>query len=288
MNRTTILPELRNGNSHWLSCIVLAAFGLAGSTALALDLMGPPAGGLKQGQFHVGLDYSYSEMDLEFNQGTSIKYLDGWFHEAAHEASFTLRDFKLNKVYAKLGYGFADKVDAFLRVGAANAKFGDSTFWPEGEDFDSNTDFAIGCGIKGTFYEQDNLEIGGLFQISWCELDGAVKPKDWPVADDCVEMEVAEIQVAVGPSYHLTDRALLYGGAFLHFIDGNWDDVYSEIDQETGGLLTSKYSWRVQEDSVLGAYIGAQVDLGENCSVNIECQLTSAAEAVGVGLLWRF
>jgi opacity protein-like surface antigen len=288
MGKRTILAGIKSANTNWLLSLVLAVFGLAGSTAFALDLMGPPTGGLKQGQFHVGLDYSYSEMDLEFHKGRFVRYLDGWFNEAGGAESFTLKDFRINKACANFGYGLADNLEAFLRVGGTNATFDGSTFWPEGEEFDSHADFAVGFGAKVTFYEQGDLKIGGLFQVSWSEFDGALRPKDWPVADDCVEMDITEIQIAVGPSYRFTDRFSIYGGPFLHFTEGNWDDVYSEIDEATGGLLTSKYSWSVQEDSVLGAYMGAQVELTENCSVNIECQLTSAAEAVGVGLLWRF
>jgi hypothetical protein len=284
MQMRKIIPEFKNANSNWLPCIVLAAIGLAGSTAFALDLMGPAASSVKQGQFHVGLDYSYSEMDLELDAGRWVERLDGMFYDAGKATSFTLKDFEMARLYANFGYGIADNWDVFVRLGGTDAEFGDS-IWLDQERFDSGAQMAIGAGVRATFYEQGNLKLGALLQVSWAEFDGKLKAAHWAAADS-VEMDITEIQIAVGPTYQVTDRFSIYGGPFLHFIDGDLDDRMSEWTDE--GLLTSKYSWRVREDSTLGAYIGAQVDLVENCSLNFECQLTTAAEAVGVGLLWRF
>ncbi len=284
MDRKTIIPGLRNVNRHWLSCIVLAAIGLAGSTAFALDLMGPPAGGLKQGQFHVGLDYSYGEMDLKLDTGRWVEHLDGMFYDAGKATSFTLKDFETATLYANFGYGIADNWDVFLRLGGTNAEFDDS-IWLDAESFDSGAQMAIGAGVKGTFYEEGRFRLGGILQVGWAEYDGKLKAPHWATAD-LVEMNITEVQIAVGPTYQFTDRFSMYGGPFLHFVDGDLKDRVSEWTED--GLLTSRYSWRVKEDSVLGAYIGAQVDLAENCSLNFECQLTSAAEAIALGLLWRF
>jgi len=266
------------------STFVLVAFGLGSSACFALDLMGPPASGVRQGQFHIGADYSYSQMDLELKDGIWIEYLDGVFNDAGDATSFILKDFETAKLYANLGYGIADNWDVFVRLGGTDAQFGDS-IWQDQERFDSGAQMAIGAGVKATFYEEGNLKLGALLQVSWAEFDGELKAPHWTAADS-VEMDITEIQVAVGPTYRFTDRFSMYGGPFFHFVDGDLDDQLSEWTED--GLLTSIYSWSVQEDSILGAYIGAQVDLVEDCSLNIECQLTSAAEAVCLGLLWRF
>ena len=150
---------------------------------------------------------------------------------------------------------------------------------------DSHTEFAIGCGIKATFYDDDNLKLGGLFQASWAEFDGKLNAAHWAAAD-FVEMSITEIQVAVGPTYKLADRISVYGGPFFHFIVGDLDDEFSEVSG--GGLLNSKYSWDVDESSIFGGYIGAQVDIAENSSFNIEYQHTAGADALIVSLLWRF
>ena len=266
---------------------------LGNRTAFGLDPMGPPAAGLEQGQLKIGIDYSFSTVDLELSNGTYITYLDGWFDEAGSKHSYSLKNVKVRKFYTNLGYGLADNLDSFIRIGGTSARFGNSAFspefWPGGEEFDSHTDFSVGFGIKGTFYEEDNLKFGGLFQVNRSEFDGAIQPANWPVADDYVEMGITEIQVAVGLTCKMTESFSVYGGPFLHFIDGNWSDVYSEItSEEPYQLRTSKYSWDIEGDSPLGGYLGAQLDLGGNCCFNIEYQHTSAADMLGLNLVWKF
>jgi hypothetical protein len=108
MKRETTLAKTKNVRTIRLLGFALMMVSLSGSTAFALDPMGPPAAGLKQGQFKAGADYSHSEMDLELSDGTWIEYIDGVFWDAGEAESFTLKNFKTNKVYANLGYGFAE------------------------------------------------------------------------------------------------------------------------------------------------------------------------------------
>jgi opacity protein-like surface antigen len=277
-------------HSKWICVLgfVLIIVCLDEPAAFALSPMGPPTAGLKQEDFKIGADFSHSKMDLEFNDGKYVEYLDGWIDASGAESDLKLKDVEINTVYVNLGYGITDNFEVFLRLGGSNAKFNGSTFWPSGDDYDSNTDFAIGGGIKTTFFEEDKLKIGGLIQIGWSELDGAIRPKEWPVADDTVQFDLIQVQIAVGPSYELTERILIYGGPFLHFVRGDWEDVYNQVDPVTGGLLTSQLSWTVEEDSNFGAYIGTQMEIAENSSFMIEYQHTSAADAVGASVAVRF
>ena len=281
---------MRTENLRWICYFgfAIAIIYVCGPTAFALSPMGPPASGLKEEDFRIGADYSYSEMDLELNDGKYFEYLDGWFIASGSESDLKLKDVETNTVYVNIGYGATDFLEIFLRLGGTNAKFSGSTFWPSGEEFDSNTDFAFGGGIKATFYEEGRLKLGGLLQADWSDLDGAIRPKEWPVADDTVEFDLTQIQIAVGPSYELTERFTIYGGPFLHLVFGDWQDVYNQIDPDSGGLLTTKTSWTVEEDSYFGAYIGTQIELTENGMFIIEYQQTGAAFAIGASLAARF
>jgi hypothetical protein len=281
MKKVTFLSKAGNTRSIWLLGFVLL---VAHSAALALDPMGPPTADLRQGQFEEGIEYSYGTMDLELNEGTWIEHLDGLFYDAGDADSLTLKNFKTNKAYFNIGYGIIDGLDAFLRLGGATAKFGDS-IWEDAEEFDNNADLAVGCGIKATFYEDDKLKLGGLVQASWAEFDGQLNAAHWAAAD-LVEMSVTEIQVAVGPTYKLADNISIYGGPFFHFVVGDLDDEFSQASD--GGLLTSKYSWELDESSNFGGYIGAKVDIAEDLSFNIEYQQTESADALSVGFVWRF
>ena len=274
-------------NSGWTSYLgfAIAMVFMSGPAAFAMSTMGPPSADLKQAQFKIGVDYSYNKMDLKFKSGKYVEYLDGIFDIAGPQSNLKLKDIKINTVYANLGYGVTDFFEAFLRLGGTNARFSGTTFWESGEEFDSDTDFAIGGGVKATFYDDGRLKLGALFQADWSEWDGAIRPKDWPVADDTVTFRVTQLQIAVGPSYKLTDMVSIYGGPFLHFVYGDWEDIYSYDD---AGLITAKNTWDVKEDSNFGGYIGAQVEISGNSTFLIEYQYTSATDAVGASVAVKF
>ncbi|MBN2595047.1 MAG: hypothetical protein JXA81_16200 [Sedimentisphaerales bacterium] len=280
----------RTESSRWICYLgfAIVIICISEPAAFALSPMGPPASGLKQENFKIGADFSHSEIDLKFNDGEYFEYLDGWFDASGAEPDLKLNNVKINTVQVNLGYGVTDFFEVFLRLGGTNARFSGSDFWPSGEEFESNTDFAIGGGFKTTFYDEGRLKIGGLIQVGWSDLDGTIRPKEWPVADDTVQFDLTQVQIAAGPSYELTERVLIYGGPFLHFVRGDWEDVYNQIDPGTGGLLTTKTTWIVEEDSSFGVYIGTQMEIAENSSFMIEYQHTSAANAVGASMAVRF
>jgi long-subunit fatty acid transport protein len=174
-------------------------------------------------------------------------------------------------------------------VGGTNVKFGDS-IWEDEETFDSGTDFAIGGGIKATFLEAGGLKLGGLLQANWSEFDGKLTAAHW-AASDFVEIDIAEVQIAAGASYTWAERVSIYGGPFLHFISGDLHDTFSEAYTGSGDpslILTSEYSWDIDEKWILGAYIGVQVELSDRGAFNIEAQHTAEADAIGLSLTLKF
>ena len=282
MGAATILTKIRN---VWFLSFVFLTVGLVASTAVALDPMGPPVAGLAEGQLKVGIDYSHSTMDLELDNGTWSELLDGVPLDAGEGVPFTIKNFKAYRTYANIGIGATDAVEAFVRVGGTSGRFGDSV-WQDSEEFESSTDFAAGGGVKATFYDDGALRVGGLIQGSWAEYNGTLSAPQW-FASDRVEMDLTQVQIAVGGAYTWDERFTLYGGPFVHFLSGDFDDTFSVVDATTGGLLTSNYNWEIDEDSVFGGYVGAQLELSDNCSFNIEYQSTGAADAVALSLLWR-
>jgi len=269
----------------WTLSMICLVVGLVTSTALALDPMGPPVAGLAEGQVKVGIDYSHSSMDLELGDGTWVEQLDGVLFDTGEAVPFTLKDFKAYRTYAGIGYGASDRLEAFVRVGGTEARFGDSV-WQDQEEFDSSTDFAVGGGLKATFYDDGALQVGGLIQGSWAQYNGTLFAPQW-LAADRVEIDLTEVQIAVGAAYTWAERFSIYGGPFLHFVSGDFDDTFSAVDATTGGLLTSNYVWEIDEDSVFGGYFGAQLELTDRCVFNIEYQRTAAADAVGLSLMFK-
>lgn len=225
--------------------------------AFALDPMGPPKSILNQGQFLTGFDFSVSEQDVEASATIGgITITD------------TIEGVVMGKYYATVGYGLMENVDLSVRFGLWDAEFND-----DGAHLIDNGQFAYGLAVKTTLADQDNLSWGGLFSVSRGEFDDSNIGGSGVSAD----IDWLEIQVAFGPTYDLDD-VCIYGGPFVHFIDG-------DMDLKSG---STKISADLEEKSVLGGYIGAQFDITENTFVNVEYQLTGDAQGLAGSIAWKW
>jgi len=285
MKSGKIPVKTENTRKIWLLGFALMIIGLGGSNVFAMDLMGPPVAGMEKGMFRGGIEYSFSKIDLDLIEGNAIVYQNGELLGSGTVESETIKDFKVNTLYAALGYGVFENCEAFLRMGAANATFGDS-LWEDREEFDSNIDFAIGGGVKATFYEGFDWKIGGIFQVNWAELDGELDSSSWGIPQpNFIEISTTEMQIAMGATYMWTSRVSLYGGPFVHFISGDFDYEFNRITED---FYTGEYSWEINEGPTYGGYIGAQIQIAKNYSANIEYQHTSNANVFGANIMMRY
>ena len=286
MNSIRIPAKTENAKKIWLLGFALMILGLCGSNLFALDLMGPPVAELEKGMFRAGIDYSSSTTELELIEGKTTTYSNGVLVYEGAVSSQTINDFKVDTLYANVGYGIAENYEVFLRMGAANATFGD-TFWEEREEFENKYNFAISAGAKATFYEGFDWKIGGIFQINMTELDGEINSSTWTIIQpQFVEISSTEMQIALGAKYMRTGWLSLYGGPFLHFISGDFDLTFTRI---TGfNFDTGKYSSEFKDGPTYGGYIGAQIEIAKNYYANIEYQQTSSADVIGANIMMRF
>ena len=232
---------------------------------LAFDPMGPPTAQLKQNQFSAGAEYLWSKTDVDVDNitvgGVSL-------------GSVTLDDLKSNKVYSNFGYGMNDDWEVFLRLGAADTD-------------DSSFEFAIGGGTKITLSESDDGKVkwGVLAQLSWVSFDlddesGLIGATPWSLTGQ--ELDILDIQIAFGPEYKIKENVSIYGGPFLHFIEGDYDATATVSGTPFG------VSADIGEDSVFGGYIGAKIAAFDDTSLNIEYQLTGGGQALAVVMKWKF
>jgi hypothetical protein len=257
--------------------VVLVVVGLCSTVALALDPMGPPTAGLKKGQWSAGADYSYSEMDLKWSNGKGR--ITGY--GSGDLPSVKIKNYEVNKMYANLGYGITDNWDAFLRLGGADGR-GKGTLLDETGKFDGDAEFAFGFGTRATIWEQSpELKWGGLAQVSWAKSEDKVTAGNF---SGDIEIDITEIQFAVGPSWTAMKGVSIYGGPFCQLIYGDADGKGTYAPTQT----SLKASYDIREVSWFGGYIGAQVQLGENACVNVEWMTTGDADAFGVGVVCKF
>jgi hypothetical protein len=278
--------------------VVLVVVGLCSTAALALDPMGPPTAGLKQGQWSAGLDYAYSEGDFKHkgDYTWAIDFDDDGVYDDAYDTikeKFELKDGKMHKAYFNLGYGIMDNVEAFVRLGGASREIKRAAHeGPSGPVadtlFDSDTGIAIGFGGKATVWEPSpELKVGVLAQASYSSAEYSVtySGQDWIVPTEG-DIDFWEMQFALGATYKLSDKFSVYGGPFYYIFDGNYDFKGSGIYDDYS--MNLKGSYDIEQGSEFGGYLGAQIAVTENVAVNAECQATSDAIAFGTGLVWKF
>lgn len=280
MKRALTLIFAASARRFWPVCFVAVAVSLGCPAAFALEPMGPPRAGLEEGQLIFGVDLSYSDTDLELTSGK-------WANPGTTPTSGTLADrtvdFETTKLYATAGYGFTQGWEAFLGIGPTTGEFGDD-LWSSGEDFDSEIEFGLRGGIKTTFLEfpDYDVELGGLIQFNRGSYDGKL---DAPtqVRPDFVEIDLLEVQVAVGATYWWKEDVKIYAGPFVHYVKGDLDHV------DVAGNFDNK--WDIDEGPIWGLYLGALVelpDIAENCVLSIEYQHSSDARMLGAGLMLTY
>lgn len=299
----------------WLG-LMLMVIGLCISGALATT-MGPPAAGLEAGKFGVGLDYSTSEIGIDvvgkrtsltlqkvYLNDVRITDLDEEFQGDLEKFKFK-EEFESDMIFANLGYGASDKLEVFLRLGMADF---------DANDMDGGNEFAYGFGAKATFYEEGNLKLGALFQVTWAEADGdfhgekrIVKKDEFYDIDfdetidttSTWEIDYYQLKFAVGPTYRLTEAFSIYGGPFYHLVSGDYEMERSgekiEVDKlsvPNTTITDTDYSEAgsgdIEEQSSFGAYIGVRIDLARNLPLCMEYQFTSDADVFGASLVYRF
>ncbi len=167
-------------------------------------------------------------------------------NDVEREGSRGSRTVKLNVLLARFSYGLTDDCELYVRGGTG----GGSAWIP----------ITLGAGAKWTFYQETEFPLGALFQIHL-----------FPGTSFATEIDLYEVQIAAGTTYRF-DRFSVYGGPFLHFLRGEEDSSVfgTHIDLE--------------EESVLGVYVGARADLNKHIGLDIEFQVTGDAYGVGFGL----
>ncbi|MHC4437883.1 MAG: hypothetical protein ACYS3S_11025 [Planctomycetota bacterium] len=276
----------------FIICLIVVC--LSSSVVVALPPMGPPRALLGQDVWEIGVDYGYQSTDLEVvSKLTETNITADPPLSVTRKGKLNISDLKSHIILGRVGYGISDNWDGFVHVGAADADgdlertYSDGTSPDKYGGFDGGFGFAWGVGTRATFWQDGDVSWGGLVQVTWSEPDDSdISLKGDPTFSGTAELDIWEVQVAIGPTFQLSEGFRAYCGPFLHFVNGDFDISAQYSDLGTDFLLEG--SGDVEEESQLGGYAGAHFDVDQNTSCFIEGQLTGDAWAIGVGVARRF
>jgi hypothetical protein len=270
----------------------LMIIAVSNSAALALSPMGPPKALLGLDRWDIGIEYGHQTMDLEA-VGKVTETMPEFDFAIARKDKHNINDLQSNIIMGRLGYGINDNWDGFVRLGLADAKgdiehlFPDNATPDEYKGYDGGFGLAWGFGTRATFWQDEELSWGGLFQMTWLGPDNSnISLAGDPEFSGKAEMDIREVQIAAGPTWRVDDSVRIYGGPFLHFVDGDLDISGRTVDMDTEIIMETKGD--VEEESQFGGYVGAHLDVDINTSFFIEYQLTGDAWGIGLGAARRF
>ena len=266
-----------------LLSVVLVVLGLCASNTFAFGFLGPPTAELKQGQWSVGYNYSYSTQDLDKENFNVLVFTDG-VPSGPFTDKLEVKDFKTQRHYATLGYGLSDCWEIYASIGVADVKAHEKwttaiATYLYSPNFDN--DFAWGWGTKFTLNKQDNVAWGVALQMNWLDTSWS---KTSGTEKDEINLDAFDGLVTVGPTIDMGGWKL-YGGPFYYFIDGDWDQKYTDTSE---GTYIEKASADIEADNNFGGYIGAQFPIAQNCDFTTEFSMTGDGWGVGGGITWKF
>ncbi|MBN1787748.1 MAG: hypothetical protein JW806_05075 [Sedimentisphaerales bacterium] len=243
--------------------LLLVTLALYCSNALAVAPLGPPTANLEKGKYSLGLDYTYSEMAMKFRNGNS----------PGGGPPFDM-DFKNNAIYTTLSRGFGQNWEIFFRGGVGSTRGTDNIGSTVAHIYDAYKGYSLGFGTKWNFCRpNENLKIGGMFQILWTKVETYAKlaGNKWRTDTDYTEM-----QLAFGPEYKIKENITLFGGGFANIIRGK---MSAKQRNATGRIF-----YDVKGDSEIGGYIGSRIIINENTSFAVEWQNAKSMNVLGLNL----
>jgi hypothetical protein len=255
----------------WLGILVIGMFS---SAAMAVAPMGPPVATLTEGQSAVGLGYAYSDADLEVSGP-----LSGLTGDAE------LDSFTNNMYYGCIAYGISDTWNVCVAAGAADAAFDADG---SGKDFDGDTDFGFAVQAKRTLHDNgSDTKWGTLFQYSRGKSSDTIQVAaggqtfgrhaiSMSAGKNNVDLDWYEVQLALGPAVQVNEDLCVYGGPFLHFLEGDLSIKDSSAQAE----------YELQQLWELGGYVGAVLNIGSNASLSLEFLYTGDGWGAGVGAMF--
>jgi len=273
-----------------LLCIISIVMTL-GVNSMAVDFMGPPTAGLKEGQWKMGYTFHYSENDLlaDFSSfsinGVEYKIDSG---------DVKIDAVKVARNYFTLNYGLVDdRMEIYGFIGCADTKADTGIdIFSENLTFNGNNDYAFGIGTKVTTNKYDNADWGVLIQASWLKSAdtlgswaGVYEGHTYSAKYD-VEFRAYELQIAVGPTIKVMEGWKVYGGPFVYVLHGDLKEKLSgTVDGEPGYLESSGH---LKQDNGIGGYIGTQIELFKNAAIGAEYASTGTSTGFGVNISWTF
>jgi len=229
-------------------------------SVLALTPIGPPTATLEEGKYELGFNYLLSEM---------------YVHEFGFGKHYVF-DFDVTSYLPRINVGLGSGWQFSAGLGVSKL---------DTEGFHDSSSPGV-LGLKKTFSQQGDISWGAAYQVSWSYFSDSI-----PGTIIDLDLDYYEMQLAIGPTYK-KDGLSLYGGPFLHMLEGKCEASYERHYEDKYGdpaiERISLGSSGIEQKLNIGGFAGLIVDLTENINLGVEAQFVEDAEAIVFRIGYRF
>ncbi len=249
---------------------------LAPVWVFAADPLGPPRASLAPGQFSLGVEYSYAQLELRKRRPD---YED--------QVITPLGIDNMHTTYLSLSVGTMEWLECFVRIGgvtmAGDEQEKASSTRVMEWDYDYDTELIFGGGLRVTFATLGKVTLGAVASYSYANFDGAyqmdgtkitthqLKYRDWGTVD----AQMQQWCIGVGAVWQLRENLALYGGGLfqrvlLHQTIQMNDSSITEVDD-------TPFSSSYRNDgaaSQFGGYGGIEWTITQHVTLRAEGSLT--------------
>lgn len=233
---------------------------LTGTTILLLffsvamaGTIGNPTATVEQGSFRVGAEIDLTERDTEDDDGG----------ESVEAES--------NRYIVRGTYGISDQINVYAKLGMADCTV---------DEFEGDNEFTYGGGLKATIYDEGEVKIGVVAQISHFSSEDSYEEEEadyyytYSYSED-IELTWWEYEIAVGASYEGLENFVPYGGIFYSKIDGEAKSKYNYEREDYYGTHSDSGSETsdFEESDSIGIFVGADYAVSEQFNLGAEARL---------------
>ncbi len=275
--------------NRWATATLIVT-GVLVSVAPADAPMGSPTAYVGTGNWSLGAEYGYGQMDLE-SSGT-VAEVTG-FLDTSWDQHFKIDNLKNNMAFGTIAYGLTDTWDIFARIGAADASstivVARSLVRAEERrgDFDGSFGLAWGAGTRVTLHQSGPWSVGGLAQFTWFrpgDSDFSIRP-DPLIPDESwagdAKLHYWQVQASLAAAFQASTWRF-WAGPFVRYTQGDMD--FRGTTSIAGLTGTIHWSSSIDDSFQVGGHFGANWQVCDQFNLWMEGQIASDSWLVGVGL----
>ena len=232
-----------------------------------------------KGKVAAGFDSAFIfDRDLKFKSASGLS------------AAADVKEVEIDKGYQimlKSSYGLLDNLDVYVKLGAADydvdaAIYNKNTGAKDSSDeINTDTDFAYGLGLKGSYDLTETWLIG-------CDLQYLRSKHKTKIAETTIAtgaIESTTYKSGTFQEWHIAPYVGYRAGDFLPYLGVRYSDAKLSMKSPADSGWTDDHKY--EADDNFGVFLGTDYKISETCSLNLEGRFIDET-AMSFGAAYRF